>query len=225
MKTHVRVTWKRNSATALFTALILGGCLSGDGEDISFLASTDSGNAENSVPRISGSPPTGVTIGDTYSFTPSASDADGDSLTFSISGKPSWAGFETSNGCLSGDPAPGDVGLYSNIVISVSDDAAAVSLAAFSISVEAISNGSTTLDWTAPTENEDGTVLTDLSGYKLYWGTAPGDYTDSVTIDNPSVTTYVVENLSPGTYEFVATAYNSASVESHYSQAATRVVD
>ena len=129
MKTHVRVTWKRNSATALFTALILGSCLSGDDEkDISFLASTDSGDGGNAAPRISGSPPTGVTIGDTYSFTPSASDADGDGLTFSISGKPSWAGFETSNGCLSGDPTLGDVGLYSNIVISVSDDAAAVSL-------------------------------------------------------------------------------------------------
>ena len=80
------------------------------------------------------------------------------------------------------------------------------------------------VNWTAPTMNEDGTPLTDLAGYTIYWGTSPGNYPNSVTIDNPSVTTYVVDNLAPGTYEFVATSFNSAGVESRYSGAATRVV-
>jgi len=70
----------------------------------------------------------------------------------------------------------------------------------------------------------DGTPLTDLAGYKLYWGTTPGSYPNSVTIDNPSVTTYVVDNLAPGTYEFVATSYNASGVESRYSGAATKVI-
>jgi hypothetical protein len=90
--------------------------------------------------------------------------------------------------------------------------------------VNAIALGSATLDWTAPTQNEDGSDLTDLAGYKLYWGTTPGSYPNSATIDNPSVTTYVVDNLSPGTYEFVATSYNTAGVESRYSGAATKVI-
>jgi hypothetical protein len=106
----------------------------------------------------------------------------------------------------------------------VSDGQETVSLASFSISVEAISLGSATLSWTAPTQNEDGTTLTDLAGYKLYWGTTPGSYTESVTIDNPSVLTYVVENLAPGTYEFVATSFNTSGVESRYSGAATKLV-
>ena len=81
-----------------------------------------------------------------------------------------------------------------------------------------------TLNWTAPTENEDGTPLTDLAGYRIYWGTTPGSYPDSVTLDNPGLTTHVVENLAPGTYEFVATSFNTAGVESSYSNPATKTV-
>ena len=198
-----------------------------DGTDSASLASfsiTVSSANTNSAPQISGNPSTSVNEGQSYAFTPTATDADGDTLTFSISGQPSWASFNASTGRLSGTPGAGDVGVYSNIVISVSDGDASDSLSAFSITVNAISLGSVTLSWTAPTQNEDGTVLEDLAGYKLYWGTEPGNYTQSATIDNATVTTYLVENLAPGTYEFVATAYNTSGVESRYSGAATKVV-
>jgi hypothetical protein len=179
----------------------------------------------NSPPQISGTPATSVNDGQAYSFVPTASDADGDTLTFSVSGQPVWASFDAATGTLSGTPSSADVGVYSDIVISVSDGQASASLPAFSITVNAISLGSVSLSWTAPTENEDGTALTDLAGFKLYWGTEPGNYTNSVTIDTPGTTTYLVENLAPGTYEFVATAYNTAGVESIYSGAATKVVN
>jgi hypothetical protein len=180
--------------------------------------------AINNPPQISGTPASSVNEGQAYSFKPTASDADGDALTFSVSGLPAWANFDTATGTLSGTPQAADVGVYSNIVISVSDGQASASLPAFSITVDAISLGSVTLSWTAPTQNEDGTTLTDLAGYKIYWGTTAGSYPNSVTIDNPSVTTYVVENLAPGNYEFVATAFNTSGVESQYSGAATKVV-
>jgi hypothetical protein len=82
-----------------------------------------------------------------------------------------------------------------------------------------------TLSWTPPTQNEDGTALTDLAGYWIYWGTSPGSYPDSVKIDNPGLSTYVVDNLVPGTYEFVATSFNASGVESVYSNPATKVVN
>jgi len=90
--------------------------------------------------------------------------------------------------------------------------------------VNAISLGSVTLNWTPPTENEDGAALTDLAGYKLYWGTTPGSYPNSVNVD-VGLTTYVVDNLVPGTYEFVATSFNDAGVESVYSNPATKVLN
>ncbi|MBU2677377.1 MAG: fibronectin type III domain-containing protein, partial [Gammaproteobacteria bacterium] len=84
--------------------------------------------------------------------------------------------------------------------------------------------GSVTLNWTAPTQNEDGSTLTDLAGYRIYWGTTSGNYPNSVTINDENATTYIVNNLSPGTYHFVATSFNTSSVESGYSAPATRVV-
>jgi hypothetical protein len=198
-----------------------------DGTDSTSLAAfsiTVNTVATNTPPTISGVPATSVTEGDAYAFAPTASDADGDNLTFSVSGLPSWAGFDETTGALTGTPQAADVGVYSDIVISVSDGQEAVALPSFSITVDAISLGSVTLSWTAPTRNDDGSALTDLAGYRLYWGTTPGTYTDSLTIDNPGITTYVVENLAPGTYEFVATSFNEAGVESRYSGSATKTI-
>src|SRR5690606_15281700 len=86
-------------------------------------------------PTISGTPATSVNAGVAYSFTPSASDADGDTLGFSIRNRPSWASFDTASGRLSGTPTSG--GVYGDIVISVSDGKASASLPAFSITVNA----------------------------------------------------------------------------------------
>ncbi len=111
-------------------------------------------------------------------------------------------------------------------MISVSDGDFTESLGPFSIEVLSSGTGlgSVTLSWTAPTQNEDGSALTDLAGYKLYWGTTPGTYTDTAVIENPSITTYTVDGLAPGTYEFVATSINASGVESRYSSPATKTV-
>jgi hypothetical protein len=178
----------------------------------------------NAAPTISGTPATHVTVGCAYSFTPSASDPNGDTLTFSVTGLPVWASFNNSTGRINGTPSAANVGTYSNIRITVSDGSLSASLPAFTITVNAVSLGSVTLNWTPPTENEDGTPLMDLAGYRFYWGTTPGNYTNSVTVNNPGLSSYVVDNLAPGTYEFVARSFNSAGVESVNSNPATKVV-
>jgi hypothetical protein len=91
----------------------------------------------NDAPTISGVPATSVAEDSLYSFTPSASDVDmGDTKIFSVVSKPSWASFNTVNGELSGTPTNNDVGLDSDIVITVTDNMGATSsLAAFSINV------------------------------------------------------------------------------------------
>ncbi len=66
----------------------------------------------NQPPVISGSAPSSVAEGQAYSFTPTASDPDGQSLSFSIAGKPAWASFNTANGQLSGTPGAGSAGSY-----------------------------------------------------------------------------------------------------------------
>ncbi|MFY8274173.1 Ig-like domain-containing protein [Pseudoalteromonas sp. SSDWG2] len=93
--------------------------------------------AENQAPTISGTPATSVTSSQAYSFVPTASDPDGDVLTFSITNKPTWASFDTTTGALSGTPTLNDVGSYSAIQITVSDGALSAQLASFSIEVVA----------------------------------------------------------------------------------------
>jgi hypothetical protein len=84
---------------------------------------------------ISGSPGTSVTAGQTYSFTPSASDSQGRPLVFAIANKPAWATFNTSSGTLSGAPPSSSVGTYSNIAIAASDGLTTATLPVFSVQV------------------------------------------------------------------------------------------
>ena len=211
-------------AVALMLASIaLGGCLEQAKSNDSFGGSPDdpSGNAP---PTIAGNPSRSVIVGNMYSFTPNASDSNNDPLTFSVENSPRWASFDAVRGQLQGQPTLGDVGMYRDILISVSDGTASASLPRFDISVDQSGNFSTTLSWTPPTENDDGSALMDLAGYKIYWGTTPGVYTNSVTLNNPGLTSYVVDNLAAGTYEFVATSFNSSGVESMYSNSAMRTL-
>ncbi len=90
---------------------------------------------ENRAPSISGTPATSVTVGDLYRFTPSASDPDGDSLAFSVSGLPAWASFDRATGTVEGRPGAADVGVHGSIRIEVSDGQASALLPLFSITV------------------------------------------------------------------------------------------
>jgi Putative Ig domain len=102
-------------------------------------------------PVISGTPPTTDIVGQSYAFTPTASGPGGYRLTFSISGKPAWATFNTASGRLSGTPTAANVGSFTNIVISVSDGAARASLAPFTITVSAAPNAAPSIAGTPAT--------------------------------------------------------------------------
>ena len=84
--------------------------------------------------------------------------------------------------------------------------------------------GEAVLTWDAPTQNEDGTPLTDLAGFKIYQADAPGGpYTPVGDVPGTALT-FTVESLPDGTYYFVATAYNEAGTESQYSGEVSKVV-
>ncbi|MEM8984010.1 MAG: putative Ig domain-containing protein [Pseudomonadota bacterium] len=184
----------------------------------------DAAAAANRAPSISGTPASQVSAGTAYQFTPTATDPDGDDLTFSITNRPVWANFDATNGALSGTPSTSELGTYANVQISVSDGTATTGLPSFTVEVVSTATGSMTLSWDAPTQNTDGSALTDLAGYRLYYGQQTGDYTDSVEIQNAGTNTYVIDELVPGTYYIAATSVNSAGVESAYSAEVTRQV-
>ncbi len=117
----------------------------------------------NTPPTIGGTPPATAVEGQRYEFVPSASDADGDTLAFSIAGQPSWLSFDAETGALSGTPTQGAIGQYNDIQISVTDGIASNTLALFSVQVNAgpdsdgdgVSDHQESLDGTDPDDPDD----------------------------------------------------------------------
>jgi hypothetical protein len=179
----------------------------------------------NTAPKISGTPVTTARVGTAYSFRPTASDANNDPLTFSITNKPSWASFSTSTGQLSGTPST--TGTYSNILIKVSDGKTTAQLTAFAITVStgtSTTTGAATLTWSPPTRNTDGSSLTNLAGYRISYGTSATSLSKVITVANPGIASYVVDGLAKGTWYFSIKAYTSSGSESSASSVASKSI-
>jgi hypothetical protein len=173
---------------------------------------------------VSGTPPTQVMVGQAFSFTPTVTNPNNVTLTFNYSNLPGWASANSANGAISGTPGAGDVATYSNIRLTVTDGTNTYTSPAYSIQVVATSSGSVTLSWMPPTTKTDGTTLT-IGGYRVYFGTSPGSYPNVRSVP-AGVTSFVVDQLTPGNYNFVMTALEQGTnVESLYSNVATKVVN
>ena len=166
---------------------------------------------------ISGSPAQSVAVGSAYNFRPTATDAAGATLTFAINNKPAWAVFDAATGALSGTPAAANAGVDAQILITVSDGTHSAALAAFSISVTPSATDSLTLSWMAPSLNSNGTTVTDLAGYHIYYGASATSMNTVLTIDGASDTSKVISGLKRGTWYFAVTAFNSEKIESKLS--------
>ena len=207
-----------------------------DGEETSPLdAFSITVNEYNSAPVIGGTPYTTITADNAYSFYPFAYDADGDALTWSISGKPGWASFSTATGALTGTPAEAQAGTYSNIIISVSDGQETSPLSAFSITVNEY-NSAPVIQGTAYTTvtadngysfyptayDADGDTLTWSISGKPYWAsfsTSTGALTGTPAESDAGIYTNIIISVSDGeetsplnAFSITVNEYNSAPV-------------
>jgi hypothetical protein len=112
----------------------------------------------------------------------------------------------------------GSVGTYPGIAISVSDGEAAAALGKFTITVTAAPTRSVTLSWTAPTQNVDGTALTDLASYIVGYGDRTGTYTTTLDVVDPGSNSVVIEGFAPGNWYFAIKAVNVPGTQSEYSR-------
>jgi hypothetical protein len=111
-------------------------------------------------------------------------------------------------------------------VISVTDNrAASASLPAFTVRVEQPATASVTLSWQAPTLNEDGTPLTDLAGYQVFYGQASGQYSQNLSLPNAGFTSVTIEDLAPATWHFSVKAVNAAGAVSGFSNEAQKTIN
>jgi hypothetical protein len=213
---NIRISVRSATGTASLPAFSITSTRSG----------STGGTTTNRPPVLSGTPATSVTAGSAYAFRPTGSDPEGRTLTWAITNRPSWATFSTTSGALTGTPTASQVGTYSGIAISASDGTNRTTLPTFSVAVNATgsSTGSATLSWTPPTRNTNGSTLSNLAGYRIYYGTSSSNLSRTVQVANAGLTRYVVPDLSAGTWYFAVRAYTSTGSESTNSNTASKTV-
>ncbi len=105
----------------------------------------------NRAPSISGQAVDVARVGESYTWQPSATDADGDKLSFSAENLPPWASIDPTDGRVSGTPGEGDVGIYESITITVTDSTHQAATTPFSITVVGdVGSGVASLQWATP---------------------------------------------------------------------------
>lgn len=219
----------RVALLAVAAGIVLAGCLP-EVKDPPMSAPSE--RAPNAAPSIGGAPSTTAMVGSTWQFVPNASDADGDVLAFSIAGLPRWASFDPTSGRLAGTPAAGDEGTSGSILISVSDGEISVSLPAFKITVNPVAvqpspqdeNGRVLLSWIAPSQNTDGSALTDLAGFFIYHGSSAEALNERIELLGTNVTSFEFTDLRSGLHYFAVSAFTSSRVESALSAVGSKQI-
>jgi hypothetical protein len=231
--TQVATATRSRLAGLIVIAWVLGGC-SGAQVTSNAPSGTASGTAVSTTPTtpaatitIAGTPAATVTAGSAYSFQPMVT-ASSTTVTYSITGQPAWASFNTATGALTGTPTAGQVGTTGSITINASDGSSSASLSPFTIQVKAAVAGSpagtATLSWAAPTQNTDGSPITGLAGYHIYYGIDQSAPSQTIDITGATATSHVVQGLAPGTYYFTVVAYNASGVDSPESNVAVKTI-
>ena len=81
-----------------------------------------------------------------------------------------------------------------------------------------VANGSARLSWYAPTTRTDGSPLTDLAGFEIYYAESQMLTSRVIRIENPSAITWTITGLTPGTWYFSMTAVDAAGRKSDWSR-------
>ncbi len=192
-------------------ALALSGCGGGGGGDTSSSSITQptpppTPGATPNV-QLSASPP-GVAPGDSTTLNWSSTNAD----TCTASGV--WSGGKA----LSGSENTGAINQDQTYQLTCTGSGSASAMAMTTVTVRTAS-----LTWDAPTQNVDGSPLTDPAGYRVYWGNAPRTYGVPAAVSDPSVTSHVIA-LSPDVYYFAVTALDVDGNESAFSNEVSKAI-
>jgi hypothetical protein len=149
-----------------------------------------------------------------------------DSTTQDLTTAVTWG--SSSGGVAAVSNATGSKGLATSVAAGSTTITATSGGITGNTTLTVTGGGVATLTWDAPTTNTDGSPLnpaTDLTTYRIYYGTASQTYTQTVNVTNPGTATITKTlNLSPGTYYFVVTTVNTAGQESSYSNEAVKTI-
>ncbi len=182
--------------------------------------------SENAAVRLTIISPSSASVMDTSDPAVSlAGNAGSDMGIFRVS----WANDRGGQGIASGtdswQTASIALELGENVItVTAEDTAGATTSRSIVVNRESGQTGSASLSWAAPTARTDGSPLTNLTGYKIFYGRMSGIYDYQIDISNAGILTYVIENLASGDWYFALTAYDSEGIESDRSNEVLRQI-
>jgi hypothetical protein len=91
-------------------------------------------------------------------------------------------------------------------------------------SITALPTGSATVTWIAPSQNADGSPLTNLAGFHVYYGSDANVLSTLQDVPQPGISSTVVANLKSGTYFFAVSAYTADGAESELSAVVSKQI-
>jgi hypothetical protein len=166
---------------------------------------------------ISGTPSPTAQVGHVWTFQPTIHSPDGESYELTVENIPPWMSILPNPWELSGEPLPEDADTHwAHIVVKASDGRTIARLPAFHINVIAqdAATGTAFLRWLPPAARANGSPIGKLGGYRVLYGQISGSYSRVIAIDNPGITSYLIEDLGPGTWYFALVAVTSDGLAS-----------
>jgi predicted small secreted protein len=120
------------------------------------------------------------------------------------------------------------VGLWAALLAGCNNNDSMVQSAGASVATSSATSVPTsnaaTLSWEAPTTDTNGEPLTNLAGYRIYYGSNESSLTQLVTLNSVGTQTYVIDNLTPGTWFFAIRAVAENGVESAMSDVVSKTI-
>ncbi len=118
----------------------------------------------------------------------------------------------------------GVLALAACVLVGCHQDPTGLSTVSAGTSATNKGSGTAMLSWQAPTTNTDGAALTDLAGYRIYYGMNADDLTQTVQLTSVGLQTYVIDDLGSGTWYFAIKAVTRTSVESALSDVVSKTI-
>lgn len=191
------------------------------------LAACGGGGATGSTGAVAGTSGTdtsqvvtGTLAGNTASTGATAGSNGSASSGTAMSGNPGSAG--ASGGYAGGTTVGGSSGASSATPAQTS--ASASSASAASAVNAATGTGEALISWLPPAENTDGTTLTDLTGFNVYFGKDPQKFDQIVTLDCHWCLWTRISDLGPGTWYFAVKSFNKSGIESAFSSVMSKTI-
>jgi len=198
--------------------LTMGGCSGSGSGPNPFDEFGGSGDGSDSAVSITiTSPASGGTLETPDDAVALAGTADSNASIVSVSWTSDKGGKGEASGSESWETAPIPLLIGDNTITITAEDGTGATASRTVIIKREGEGGQATLAWQAPTAREDNSPLVDLAGYYIHYGRMSETYDYEIKVENPGIVSYVVDNLSSGTWYFVARAYDSRGLVSDLS--------